>query len=328
MKNKIGTITSVELAEFCGVSQGTVDRAINNRPGISPKTKERVLKAAKEYGYIKNMNASFLSSGKTKLLGLVVFDFNNEFFAELTASVEQKATELGYSVLISVSNKNIDKEKDAIERLLSFGVDGVILCPVGFGAEYEEIISKYQKPVMMVSNKAGEKFPFIGADDEIAMMNITNQVVEKGYKNTVLYIPPMRYLGQTNIYAQKIRADAYKKVIEETKVGGTIVTLEDDVIANIKNSGEKTAVLCASDIYALRLLKRLKKEGLNVPEDVGVTGFDNIASLDFFEKRLTTVNYPIKKIGETAVEQLLNIIEDKPTKSYSLECTVVQGETL
>ena len=98
---KAGTITSVELAKLCGVSQGTVDRALNNRAGISPKTKDKILKTARQYGYIKNMNASFLASGKTKLLGLVVFNFNNEFFAQLTAAIERKASEFGYSLLIN-----------------------------------------------------------------------------------------------------------------------------------------------------------------------------------------------------------------------------------
>jgi len=325
---KIGTITSVELAKLCGVSQGTVDRALNNRAGISPKTKEKILKVAKEYGYIKNMNASFLSSGKTKLLGLVVFNFNNEFFSELAAAVEKKARENGYSVMIAVSNTDAAEEKKALERLLSFGVDGVVLCPVGFGSKYEKLLYEYNKPIITVSNKAGESLPFIGADDELAMMKITEYAISRGYESTLLFIPPMRFLGENNIYAQKARAEGYQNAIDKNNTKGQIITSEDDVVECVKSRSEKTAVLCASDIYALKLLKRFKKEGIKVPEDVGLTGFDNIESLDFFEKRLTTVDYPIGRIGEIAVEQLLGIIEGKEPKSHIAKCEIIQGLTL
>ena len=91
MTKKRGKITSTELAKICGVSQGTVDRALNDRSGISPKTKERILKAADEYGYIKNMHASGLVRGRSMLLGLVVFDLKNEFFSQLATAVEAEA---------------------------------------------------------------------------------------------------------------------------------------------------------------------------------------------------------------------------------------------
>lgn len=328
MKTKTGTVTSVQLAELCGVSQGTVDRALNDRPGISPKTKERILKAAEEHGYIKNMNASFLSSGKAKLLGLVVFNFNNEFFAQLAAAVEKRARELGYSVMMAVSNTDIAEEKRAVERMLSFGVDGVLLCPVSFGEEYDEMLCRYNKPIITVSNKAGENIPFVGANEYEAMQEMTEHVLSEGYKNTALYIPPMRYLGETNIYAQRLRAEGYKNTVSKCGGSAQIFISEDDVINYVKNSSEKTAVLCASDIYALKLLKRFQKAGVKVPQDVGLTGFDNISSLDFFAKRLTTVNYPISEIGEAAAEQLINIIEDKQTEMPVCKCGLVPGETL
>lgn len=324
---KIGTITSVELAKLCGVSQGTVDRAINNRAGISPKTKEKILKIAREYGYIKNMNASFLASGKTNLLGLVVFNFNNEFFTQLTAAVEQKASELGYSLLISVSNSDVNKEKETIERLLSFGVDGVILCPVGFGAEYEELISRYQKPIITIANKTGDTIQFVGANDKAIIEQVTENAFLKGYEETVFYAPPLRFLGATNIYAQKMRAEGYKKAINKLGEKEYIFTYEDDVISFLKNHNKKTAVITASDIYALRIISRLKKEGMKVPNDVGVCGFDNISSLSLFEKKLTTVNYPITEIGETAVEYIINSINGNQTTIPDLKCNVILGET-
>lgn len=325
---KAGTITSVELAKLCGVSQGTVDRALNNRAGISPKTKDKILKTARQYGYIKNMNASFLASGKTKLLGLVVFNFNNEFFAQLTAAIERKASEFGYSLLISVSNFDINKEKEAIERLLSFGVDGVILCPVGFGAEYEAFISRYQKPIITIANKAGDSIPFIGADDKAILEQITEYAFSKGYEDVVFYTPPLRFLGATNIYAQKMRAEGYKNAIKRLSKKEYVFTSEDDVINYLKNHNKKIAVVTASDIYALKLMSSLKKEGKSNPNDVGVCGFDNISSLSLFEKQLTTVNYPITEVGEAAVEYIINFINNNQATVPDLKCNVVFGETL
>jgi len=159
-------------------------------------------------------------------------------------------------------------------------------------------------------------------------MKITEYAISRGYESTLLFIPPMRFLGENNIYAQKARAEGYQNAIDKNNTKGQIITSEDDVVECVKSRSEKTAVLCASDIYALKLLKRFKKEGIKVPEDVGLTGFDNIESLDFFEKRLTTVDYPIGRIGEIAVEQLLGIIEGKEPKSHIAKCEIIQGLTL
>ena len=97
-------ITSDKLARLCGVSQGTVDRALNNRPGISPKTKQKILQTAKEHGFIKNQYASSLSRGTSNLIGVVMLNLKNEFFSQLLTSIESTARSFGYTTAIMLSD--------------------------------------------------------------------------------------------------------------------------------------------------------------------------------------------------------------------------------
>ena len=92
-------ITSTRLAAICGVSQGTVDRALNGRPGIKEETRRRILQKAEELGYVKDMRASGLVRGASWLIGLVLFDLRNEYFAQLASAVEARARALGYTVV-------------------------------------------------------------------------------------------------------------------------------------------------------------------------------------------------------------------------------------
>ena len=93
------SISTTKLAKICGVSQGTVDRALNNRPGISPSTKEKILKAAKEYGYKPNIHARSMAGGKSQLIGVVVFDLKNQYFCNILTRLEGYCSTLGYLIL-------------------------------------------------------------------------------------------------------------------------------------------------------------------------------------------------------------------------------------
>lgn len=126
-------ITTEDIARICGVSRGTVDRALNNRPGISPKTKEKVLKVAKELGYRPNMIACSLAKGHTMSIGVVVFDLNNEFFAQLLNSIEIRARELGYFTYLVLTQKDPKVEKECLSHLVDRNVDGIILFSINKG---------------------------------------------------------------------------------------------------------------------------------------------------------------------------------------------------
>ncbi|WP_199619969.1 LacI family DNA-binding transcriptional regulator [Paenibacillus alkalitolerans] len=131
-------VTLKDIANICGVSPGTVDRALNNRPGISTKTKKKILKVAVELNYQPDHRARSLARGKTMTIGVILFDLHNRSFAQMANAIEAKSRELGYFVDLALSDKDPDKEKKLIGRMINRKVDGLILFSVNFGESFDE----------------------------------------------------------------------------------------------------------------------------------------------------------------------------------------------
>ena len=122
-------ITIKDLARLCGVSVGTVDRALRNRQGIRRETRERILASAREHGYKPNIVARNLRTRRTWEIGLVVHDLDNEFFAELVNAIQEIAWKKGYFIQIAVSRRQPERERTALEHMAGRNVDGIILFP-------------------------------------------------------------------------------------------------------------------------------------------------------------------------------------------------------
>ena len=122
---RFSKITTTQLARICGVSQGTVDRALHNRGGINPETKARILKIAKEYDYHPNIQMG--DHANSMLIGVILLDLYNEYFSKLAMSLVNEARRFGYSIIFQFSEKEIKNEKKALEYFDYIGVDGIIL---------------------------------------------------------------------------------------------------------------------------------------------------------------------------------------------------------
>ncbi|MEJ9319135.1 LacI family DNA-binding transcriptional regulator, partial [Halalkalibacterium halodurans] len=155
-------VTIKDIATICGVSAGTVDRALNNRTGISEKTREKILKTAKELNYRPDYTARSLVMGKTMTIGVVLFDLYNRSFAQLLNAIELKARELGYFIYITLSDKNPENELNCIEHLVNRKVDGIILFTVNKGEQFEANLSKWGIPIITIFNYVSEKWEYIG----------------------------------------------------------------------------------------------------------------------------------------------------------------------
>ena len=129
-------VTIKDIAEHCRVSVGTVDRALNNRSGISEKTKNRILKAAEELNYHPNYMGQSLATGRTMTIGMVCFDLYNNFFPELIDTIERHAKEKGYFIYLILTHREFKLEKEGLQYLSERQVDGIILFPIGLSKEY------------------------------------------------------------------------------------------------------------------------------------------------------------------------------------------------
>ena len=289
-----GHVSTTTLAKICGVSQGTVDRALNNRDGISPKTKEKILAAAKKYGYRPNIHARNLAGGKSMLIGVVVFDLDNEYFSEFLMHFEEECTKRGYSIVVMFTHKDTEKEIDCIKNLYYMSVDAITLFPANNGKDFEEFLASLEIPIVCIGNRLNN-FDYVGIDNCLAMHEVTQYVKGKGYEK-LIYVKPA--LNQPNSFAQKERLKGFEEFCKNSKTEYA-VTLLNDAEKEI-DASKKCAFVCPTDIYAIKLLQIAKEKGL------GIIGFDNLKLIDDLSLKLDSVAYDIGTTAHSCINLLID----------------------
>lgn len=325
--------TIPELARLCGVSRGTVDRALNGRPDISDKTRAHVLKIAQQNGYVPNVLARSLVTGKSNTIAIVVFDLRNRHFAQMINAIQQNIFQAGYFSYICITEKDRKRETQILRDLAARKVDGIIIIPINKSPAFEEELLKLHVPTVTVSNRLSSKFSYVGADFRLACYEGMQAFYEKGYRNVSFICPCADEQDDVNAYAQIQRAKGYASFMNEhPEMHGSLITSYDycDIILqSVHGRQEKIGFFCSSDYYALNILAFSRKQGLDVPKDFGLMGFDGIDTLDYIEKQLSTIVYPIENVGKSAAELLNRLIAnaDAPHDVF-VDFAFRQGNTL
>ncbi|MEE1239480.1 MAG: LacI family DNA-binding transcriptional regulator [Acutalibacteraceae bacterium] len=288
-------ISTKKIAQICGVSQGTVDRALNNRTGISAKTKEKVLKTAAEYGYKRNIHASAMAGGKSMLIGVVVFDLQNTYFTDFIMNLQTECALLGYSLVTMFTDKDPQREKDCIRDLYYMSVDGMVICPVDKGDDFSAYLLSLGFPVVTVGNRL-DKIPYVGIDNFSAMQDTVKYVLQSNCSH-ILYVMP-DITKSLNFFAQGERRRGFEAAAKEAGVDYTVTNVcNAEKYLSLK---ENSIVVCATDWHALRLYDTARKHS------VGIIGFDNIGLLDMLQIPLDSVSYDIKKTSELVLEFIIS----------------------
>jgi LacI family transcriptional regulator len=327
-------LTTKDIAKICGVSRGSVDRALNDRPGINQETKEKIIRVAEELGYRPHLLARSLVTGKTMSIGLILFDLEHRFLSQMAMTIFHRAKMKGYFTYISLTEKNKDEEIRNIERLAGLRVDGFIILTVNKGREFERFLTRLHRPVVTVGNMVSNRWPFVSIDDRQAIIDSIDLIVSKEYRKIIYLAPPLSTPADVNLYAQEQRLLGYKAGLKKHPELGRPIVVKDknylDIIESMEyNNRERTAIMCSSDIYALRVLDRLSARGLLIPRDVGLIGFDNIDTLEHVRPRLATVDFHIGEIGEKAVDALLHMIRgEEVERRIMIDHVIIPGETL
>ncbi len=326
-------ITSKDIAKVCGVSRGTVDRALNNKPRINPETKERILKTARELGYRPDLLARSLVTGKSMSLGVVVFDIRNRYFAQLVNSIEMEAKKKNYFVNITLQEKDPEMEIRLINSLVDRRTDGIILCPVNKGSGFQKFLKNLPIPVIVIGNMVAADIPFIGIDERKAARDAAQLIVSRKYERIIFVCPPLADKKKENIYSHQKRLEGFQDVMKKNpSVEHGVIDHWDyhaDIDGILKGNPLKTALFCSSDTFALDIMKYLRSIGKKVPQDLGIMGFDGIDTLEYVTPALATVYNPVGEIGVKAVEHLLGLIEGESIDGLLLmEHKIVHGESI
>ena len=330
--------TSIDIAFHAGVSQSTVSRALSGSPLVSEETREKVLAVAKELNYKVDKSASNLRSKSTKTIALLLFedktsdDSNiNPFFLSMLGSITRATASRGYDLLVSFQQLSDNWFSDYEE---AHRADGMIL--LGYG-DYLSI-----KDNLAILQEAGAHFILwgpvekeqsgasIGCDNFWGGYIATRHLIEKGCKRIAFLGSATesepefleRYQGFQKALSEAELIESGQADSDSTEVGG--LNAAEQVLAS---GAELDGIFCASDLIAIGAIRALTSKGLNVPQNVRVVGFDDIATAAYMSPSLTTVRQSTSEAGEKLVNNLLKIISGEQVQSELMKPMLIVRES-
>lgn len=328
-------ITIEELARLCGVSTGTVDRALNDRPGINAETKRRIQEVAERVAYRPHLIARSLASGRSKAVGVVLLNLDNSFFSQLVSTIERVALDHGYFTNVTLSHNDVEREKSCLERLSGYGVDGIIMFPVNKGREYEQYLRSLDTPIVAVGNRLSGRWSSVTIGNREALFDAVKLAASRGYGRVAYVAAPFPHGKVMNDDQGDERYRGFRagvaentEIVESTVIKG--LDYLDKCASLVKDGGGRWALLCNADLAALELLEHFRSIGISVPRDVGLTGFDDLSLLRYTHPGLTTIAYPIREMSRKAFASVMTAIEnpDSAPVDTVLPHVMVERETL
>lgn len=283
--------STTELARRCGVSQGTVDRALHGRPGIAEATRQRILAEAAKLGYVPHHAARALITGSHHLIGLILFGLDNQFTARVIRAIEHEAHGAGYDLLVAFSNRDPEVERRYLRRFLERHVDGIILFPVTRDSEELQLAVKRKVPVVSLFNRLDSpKANEVSLDEAAAMRSLAGRLAVKGCRKVVFLTYPV-HPGE-NQDALFARRDAFCGAAKRERIEVTVCT--PDKIPPTLDGFD--AFVCHNDLLAVRLLQSATHASPTV------TGFDAADEVNLSGSLAATFAVPYDQIARHAVE--------------------------
>ncbi len=324
-------VTTKDLARICGVSRTTVTRALHGG-SIRPDTKQRILETAKELGYQPDLAARSLVSGKSMSIGVIVVDLKNQYFPKMLDAIEKKAKEYDYLLNITLHEDSRQAERKLLQTLVGHRVDGLIIAPVSQDQTFWKYLEQLPVPAVVIGKCPETDIPSVGVDEENMTADAVRFIWRKGYRDIVFVAPPLRSELTHESVGHRHRAEGYRRALEELGLPQKIIVgddYEEEVLQYMECSSGRPAFLCSGDVYAIRVLSALNKQGYRTCADFGVMGFDCIDVIQRLTPKLTTVNNHVEEVGRKAAELLIRLIRGEETeRKIEIFYEMAEGETL
>ncbi|WP_209328926.1 LacI family DNA-binding transcriptional regulator [Lunatimonas salinarum] len=323
-----------DIANKLGITASTVSRALNNHPRISARTKELVHEAAKEINYKPNSFAVALRNGRSRLIGIIIPTVNRNFFSSIVRGIEEYANQHDYRVVITQSYDNYEKEKQTVNALIDAQVDGIM---VSLGKN-TTALTHFKKAIergipLVFFDRVAEELPVsqVVIDDFQAAFQMTEHLIQQGYRRIAHFNSPMKI----NIFQERLRG--YRQALENygLKVDPELILysnlqLEDgrESVASLLNQGIPfDAIFSASDYSIVGALQELKKNGIKVPEAVGLAGFGNEPFTEFTDPPLSTVDQVSIPMGQSVAKMFFDLLESEE-KSLPIQKVMLRPKVI
>lgn len=306
------------VADAAGVSTATVSNVLNRPDLVSAELRLRVDRAVRELGYVPNIAARSLRTGYTASIGAVFFDVANPFFAMIARHMGNEASDRGYALIVMSSDQKRDREDAGLDFLVGHGVRGIAVTTAY--PDLAALLDLQEKGFEITLLAQESDHPDIGSisiDDELGMTLLTRHLIEGGRRR-------IGFINGPGTARQHIRRrNGILGVLEDAGLDPAEYLVEIVASAPDSDGGYSAtlellaqghpldALMCVNDYTAVGAIAALESAGLSVPDDIAVTGFDDVELASVMAVPLTTIRQPLAKLGRLAADVLMNAIEDR-----------------
>lgn len=311
-------VTIRDIAKMAKVSHMTVSRALNNDPRIREETKKRILELVDKLNYRPDARARTFVSKKSNLIGLVVSDISNPFYAELARGIEDKAHEEGYNVIFCSTDNKPERMETYVHLMMDAGVDAFIFASTRIREPVVEKLIDERFPLVLVNRRLrGEAYNYVVLNNIRGAYEITEHLINLGYRRIAIIT------GTSNMSTGLDRLKGYQQALKDSRIEfsenyaiqgpftrGTGYEGTKHLLT-MKNRPE--AIFGGNDYIAMGVIDAVEELGLHIPEDIALVGFDDTEFASNQRIRLTTVSQRKYEMGNLGVQILIDYIERKET---------------
>lgn len=314
-EGRMRRITMADVAERAGVSKATVSHVINETRFVEEVTKVRVRDAIEALGYRPNVAARSLTTQRTRIIGLIVSDVTNTFFAEIMRGIEDVLVDNGYSLMLCNTNEVLAREEYYIDILLRQGVDGIIAAAASQDWDALNEAAKLNIPIVMLDRTFDNaESPYVGVNNSHGAYLGTRHLIERGYRAIGILS------GFQRLSTMRERLAGFEAALQEAELPlrknwrvDSPLTIEDgkEAMTRLMSQAERPrAVFISNNLLSLGALMGLREMKLECPADVAIVGFDDHPWAQVSDPPLTVVRQPTYAIGEAAAHTVLKALND------------------
>lgn len=303
-------ITIKEVAEEAGVSKTTISRFLNNNYGnMSKETKEKIAEVIERLNYRPSKQAQALKSKHSYLIGVVVADISNLYSSLLLKGIGSILEKSGYQMIIVDAANSVKQEKELLEKLIDQNVEGIILQPSSRQTVNYDFITERNIPLLLVDRQTEpEKWSSVMTNNIDSTQEVIEKALAKGYENVVVISEPVQ-----DVSTRELRYETVKKTMEKAGKGWKLLEVADEdqlteslppIIADTR----KNLLFASNGRVLMDVLAWLIQHGIKIPEDVGITGFDDWNLTELVGPGITSIEQPSREIGKIAGQYLMDLL--------------------
>lgn len=322
-------ITMSEIAKLTGVSQPTVSRVLNGNQAVNPEIRERVLSCVKEHGYQPNVMAQSLAGSKTHLIGVILTDISNAFFADLVKYIEQEAGKSGYRLILFNTDYDPEQEQKCLEVVQRYRVDGLIVVPAQEETSgWKALVRSLHIPTVVITRYA-KGLDCVYTDHREAGFRVGCHLQEQGCESYIFFgnKADKKYEGFVEFLEglDPVFRNRFTNIITKDSA-----VIEKELEMHLKKYPGRTGVFAYNDRRALQFLGILQKMGIEVPGRAALVGFDNTYMCEYLYPTLSSVSQPNEAMAVKAFKLLLHKIEhpeDSHVEDWPMEAELIPRES-